>query len=287
MTRRDEPRRPRRRPREGEVILSVDDLHVYYGNIAAVKGLSFQVREGEIVTLIGSNGAGKSTTLRTISGPDPAAQGPDHLPGQADHQRPTATRSSALGHLPLARGPPDLPAHDRRREPRPRRVPAQGQGGDRRGPRPGPRAVPAARRAHQPEGRHHVRRRAADARRRPGDDGQAQGPAARRAVDGSGPGAGRPDLRHHRARSGNRASRCCWSSRTPSRPSRVADYAYVLESGNLKLEGEAASSPRTTRSSAPTSAADDSRVLDGRGPPVETFVSTKSVVLAPRRARLA
>jgi branched-chain amino acid transport system ATP-binding protein len=54
--------------RKGEVILSVDDLHVYYGNIAAVKGLSFQVREGEIVTLIGSNGAGKSTTLRTISG---------------------------------------------------------------------------------------------------------------------------------------------------------------------------------------------------------------------------
>jgi branched-chain amino acid transport system ATP-binding protein len=54
--------------RKGEVILSVDDLHVYYGNIAAVKGLTFSVREGEIVTLIGSNGAGKSTTLRTISG---------------------------------------------------------------------------------------------------------------------------------------------------------------------------------------------------------------------------
>ena len=44
------------------------DLHVYYGNIAAVKGLSLTVYAGEIVTLIGSNGAGKSTTLRTISG---------------------------------------------------------------------------------------------------------------------------------------------------------------------------------------------------------------------------
>jgi branched-chain amino acid transport system ATP-binding protein len=54
--------------RKGEVLLSVDGLHVYYGNIAAVKGLSFNVRQGEIVTLIGSNGAGKSTTLRTISG---------------------------------------------------------------------------------------------------------------------------------------------------------------------------------------------------------------------------
>jgi branched-chain amino acid transport system ATP-binding protein len=49
-------------------MLSVTDLHVYYGNIAAVKGLTLTVNKGEIVTLIGSNGAGKSTTLRTISG---------------------------------------------------------------------------------------------------------------------------------------------------------------------------------------------------------------------------
>jgi branched-chain amino acid transport system ATP-binding protein len=49
-------------------VLTIEDIHVYYGNIAAVKGLSIEVYEGEIVTLIGSNGAGKSTTLRTISG---------------------------------------------------------------------------------------------------------------------------------------------------------------------------------------------------------------------------
>jgi len=49
-------------------MLAVDDIHVYYGNIAALKGLSFIVNQGEIVTLLGSNGAGKSTTLRTISG---------------------------------------------------------------------------------------------------------------------------------------------------------------------------------------------------------------------------
>ena len=52
----------------GEPMLTLDDIHVYYGNIAAVKGLSLRVMPGEIVTLIGSNGAGKSTTLRTISG---------------------------------------------------------------------------------------------------------------------------------------------------------------------------------------------------------------------------
>jgi branched-chain amino acid transport system ATP-binding protein len=52
----------------GEPLLGVRDLNVYYGNIAAVKGISFEVHPGEIVTLIGSNGAGKSTTLRSISG---------------------------------------------------------------------------------------------------------------------------------------------------------------------------------------------------------------------------
>ena len=52
----------------GQPLLALDDVHVYYGNIAAVKGLTMTVMPGEIVTLIGSNGAGKSTTLRTISG---------------------------------------------------------------------------------------------------------------------------------------------------------------------------------------------------------------------------
>ncbi len=49
-------------------LLKVDDIHVYYGNIHAIKGMSFEVNEGEIVTLIGANGAGKSTTLNTIAG---------------------------------------------------------------------------------------------------------------------------------------------------------------------------------------------------------------------------
>lgn len=51
-----------------EPVLTVENINVYYGSIHAIKGISFDVYEGEIVTLIGANGAGKSTTLNTISG---------------------------------------------------------------------------------------------------------------------------------------------------------------------------------------------------------------------------
>jgi branched-chain amino acid transport system ATP-binding protein len=56
-------------------LLEVKDVHTYYGNIEALKGISIEVEDGECVTLIGSNGAGKSTTLRSISGLTPPRQG--------------------------------------------------------------------------------------------------------------------------------------------------------------------------------------------------------------------
>jgi branched-chain amino acid transport system ATP-binding protein len=53
---------------DGQVILKLEDVHTFYGTIEALKGISLEVHEGEIVTLIGANGAGKSTTLRSING---------------------------------------------------------------------------------------------------------------------------------------------------------------------------------------------------------------------------
>ena len=63
-------------------LLEVDDIRTHYGSIEALKGVSLTVEEGEVVTLIGSNGAGKSTTLRSISGLTPASSGTVSFGGQ-------------------------------------------------------------------------------------------------------------------------------------------------------------------------------------------------------------
>ncbi len=63
-------------------LLEVNDIQTYYGNIQALKGITIEVNEGEIVTLIGSNGAGKSTTLRSISGLNPPREGSIRFDGQ-------------------------------------------------------------------------------------------------------------------------------------------------------------------------------------------------------------
>jgi branched-chain amino acid transport system ATP-binding protein len=70
-------------------MLELRDVHSYYGNIHALKGISFTVEDGEIVTLIGANGAGKSTTLRTIQGLMRPRQGTILLNGVALEKLPT------------------------------------------------------------------------------------------------------------------------------------------------------------------------------------------------------
>jgi len=69
-------------------LLEVNDIHTYYGAIHALKGLSIHVEEGEIVTLIGANGAGKSTSLNTISGILHPRSGTIYLDGEPIHELP-------------------------------------------------------------------------------------------------------------------------------------------------------------------------------------------------------
>ena len=85
-------------------ILKVEGLHVYYGSIHAIKGISFDVREGEIVTLIGANGAGKSTTLNTISGLLHPKSGSVSFLGQGlAHTAPQKVVDRGLAQVPEGR----------------------------------------------------------------------------------------------------------------------------------------------------------------------------------------
>ena len=86
-------------------LLEVDNLSVNYGAIEAIRGCSLRVEQGEIVTLIGGNGAGKSTTLRTISGLLTPKNGTIRFDGQTIHGRPPhAITQSGLIHVPEGRG---------------------------------------------------------------------------------------------------------------------------------------------------------------------------------------
>ncbi len=86
-------------------LLELNNVHSYYGHIHALKGISLYVEEGEIVSLIGSNGAGKSSTLRTISGIIHAREGQVLLDGKnITHTEPHTVVSMGVGHVPEGRG---------------------------------------------------------------------------------------------------------------------------------------------------------------------------------------
>ncbi len=72
----------------GQVILKLDGVHTFYGTIEALKGITLEVHEGEIVTLIGANGAGKSTTLRSINGLNTPREGSIVFQGKNITRRP-------------------------------------------------------------------------------------------------------------------------------------------------------------------------------------------------------
>jgi branched-chain amino acid transport system ATP-binding protein len=87
-----------------DVLLEMRDVHTYYGRIHALQGVSLEVRRGEIVTLIGANGAGKTTILKTISGLLHAREGSVHFDGKDITQVPAHDLVRAgIGHAPEGR----------------------------------------------------------------------------------------------------------------------------------------------------------------------------------------
>ena len=85
-------------------MLKVDNIHVYYGQIHAIKGVSFEVNKGEIVSLIGANGAGKSTILKTVSGLMHPQSGTIHfLDENITHIQANKLVYKGLSHVPEGR----------------------------------------------------------------------------------------------------------------------------------------------------------------------------------------
>ena len=85
-------------------LLSLQDVHVKYGAVAALKGVTLEVNEGEIVTLLGANGAGKTTTLRTLSGLLRPAAGHLLFEGRPIHELPAhEVLGIGIGHVPEGR----------------------------------------------------------------------------------------------------------------------------------------------------------------------------------------
>jgi branched-chain amino acid transport system ATP-binding protein len=86
------------------MLLDVRDIHVHYQKVAALKGVSLQVPSGGIVTIIGANGAGKSTTLRSISGLVRPSSGEIHFEGERiDHLPPEKIVARGIAHVPEGR----------------------------------------------------------------------------------------------------------------------------------------------------------------------------------------
>jgi len=88
------------------MLLDVKDLRVHYGGVVALKGISLSVKAGEVVSLVGGNGAGKSTTLRTISGLKRPTTGEIRFEGQRiDRVLPQDIVKQGIGHVPEGRNP--------------------------------------------------------------------------------------------------------------------------------------------------------------------------------------
>ena len=178
------------------MILQIEGLELYYGDAQALDGISLGAEEGELVAIVGANGAGKSSLIRTIAGIESAARGPHPLSRRATSPGCPAIASAIWASARWPRGGRSSPRSPWRRTCeigaccRVRVAPW---------PTPCARCSPCSRawRAARPGGRHHVGRRAADAGDRPLPDGQAGADHVRRALAGPGAGNGAGAVPHH------------------------------------------------------------------------------------------
>ncbi len=186
-------------------MLEIENLSVSYGGLAALRGVSLSVGEGQFVAIVGPNGAGKTTLFKAISGTVAPAGGKISFEGRDLLAVPPPQRAHlGIAHVPEGRQVfasltvlenLEMGAYAER-----------GRAGLAAQPRPHLHAVPGPGRAARPDGRHAVRRRAADAGDRPRHGLGAAPVAARRAVDGAGADDRRHDLRpDRRAAPGGRA----------------------------------------------------------------------------------
>ena len=193
-------------------VLQLDDIHLYYGAIHALKGVSLRVGAGEIVTLIGANGAGKSTTLRAINGLNRPRQGSIRFEGRDITMAPP--------HVIVGGGIAQSP-EGRRLFPRMTVTENLEMGAFQRSDKQNFQGdmdrvfelFPRLYERRDAEGRHDVRRRAADVRDRPRAHGPPEAAAARRALDGPRADLRREDLRDRAWRSTRRGRPCSSSSR--------------------------------------------------------------------------
>ena len=211
-------------------LLEVDDLHVYYGNIHALKGVSLTVDQGEIVTLIGTNGAGKTTTLNTISGLLKPRQGTVRFDGQ-DLANGPSHHMVTLGVVQVPEGRRVFARLTVEENLRMGAFTINDKAAIDDGHRARLHHVPAPQGALEAGRGDAVGWRAADAGDGPRADGQAAPAAARRAVDGSGTHPRGVHLRDHRAASTRTARPILLVEQNALQALTVASRGYVLQTG--------------------------------------------------------
>jgi branched-chain amino acid transport system ATP-binding protein len=222
-------------PRTDNAVLKLLNVESAYGPIKAIRGVSLQVRRGEIATVLGSNGAGKTTILKTISGIIDPRKGSIEFKGEnITAQDPAHIVQQGLMHVPEGREV--FPAAVGARQPADGRLHPKGP--RRRGARHGAgvRLLPHPARARHARRRAALRRPAADARHQPGADGQPRPDPARRTEPGPLAQAHQEIFEIVVRINRERGTTILLVEQNANMALNAADYGYVLENGRIVME---------------------------------------------------